>query len=145
MAGMCDFTCNSGFDKQGGTCVSTCNPYRCPEIPVSGVVFCNVEGACDFTCSLGSARQGDICVSTQTGCIPSGCIGTCRGNVCVMGCPNGYTNQNGVGNCVPIGSGCNVATCPTVPNSVSVCTVSGCDFVCNSRYTKLGGACFAIL
>ena len=132
--GSCDWTCNSGYYKSNGVCVSnntynntynncgtgqywsgnTC--YTCGTAPVNG--YYNTSGSCTVTCYSGYYYNSST-------------------NTCVSNYNNNYNNCS-IGQYM---SGNTCYTCNTKPTNAYYTTSGSCSWTCNSGYYSDGAFC----
>ena len=84
-------------------------------------------GDCDTACSAGQACAAGRCLDP----------GDCRANG--VGCAGFSYCDEATGECLP---GCaDSSQCTAPPNSIPVCSVGACGFICNERFGRCDEAC----
>ncbi len=135
-SGTCDWTCNSGYYKNGSMCVSNynynynnnnyggCNVgqyssggtcYTCSGTPVNA--YYTTAGTCDWTCNSGYYKSGNTCVANYN-------------NYNTYSCTVGQYS-----------SGNTCYSCNSKPTNSYYTTQGTCDWSCYSGYYNNGGFC----
>lgn len=80
-AGVCDFTCNAGYSKQGSSCV--CANECCSNADCAAGETCS-GGVCQG--GGGTCVQEDCLAECFVMCFPGFGVGVCAGNLCACTC-----------------------------------------------------------
>ena len=124
----CDFTCNTGFHREGDACIANGNVDCCGvgcqtcTVPVgshatAACVYSSTAG--DFVCSFEcNAPWADCNASAVDWCETDTSLSTAH----CLACNN---------------------VCPVPANGSAVCTATGCDIVCDINYHRCGNQCRA--
>ncbi|SGY37627.1 BQ5605_C003g01846 [Microbotryum silenes-dioicae] len=147
-----DFTCNSGFNKQSGACVTAAYLYDLAprSLPLASTCFHEF-----LSLSLGfPATINRASINLQP---PRPLFWSYKNNyinpatrpaILAIACCLRLSNLNPDTPCLWTSDespACVASACSNLANSVSICTSSeACDFTCNTGFNKQGGACVAI-
>ena len=126
-AGVCQYTCNSGYTNCGGVTASSINCIKTTDLQTDGQNC----GSCGNVCGVGKACVGGKCVQNS-----------CSGNtpdLCVVNKENVCKNIMGT-DALHCGA-CNYACAnnPVANATSNACKNGVCQYVCNSGYTNCGG------
>jgi len=117
--------CIAGYYKNSNSC------YSCGDLPTGAVGWANPGNDCNISgCTAGYSKNGNYCDSC--GVLSANASWANPGNDCVVNCS---------GRSSPDASNTSCTTC-SLPANASWANSSGCDYVCNSGYTKYFWGCY---
>ena len=125
-AGVCQYTCNSGYTNCGGNTAASINCIKTTDLQTDGQNC----GSCGNACSAGKACIGGMCVTNS-------CSGVTP-DLCVVSGTNTCKNINGTDSdhCGACNYRC--SSNPVANATSNTCTAGVCQYTCNSGYTNCG-------
>ncbi len=158
----CGVSCDASLKVCGNACISPdscCVDADCPQPGGGGSASCDPSHVCHPSCPTAEQYCGGTCVSNNDvnncgacaiTCSTNNIAATCSGGACNGICSNGYEDCNNnklsdgcetnitsdINHC----GGCTVA-CSAPPHASPTCGTAGCDFGCDSGYTRVSSGC----
>ncbi|MBR4985125.1 MAG: hypothetical protein IKY83_05240, partial [Proteobacteria bacterium] len=126
-AGVCQYTCNTGYTNCGGETASSINCIKTTDLQTDGQNC----GSCGNVCGTGKACVGGKCVQNS-------CSGSTP-DLCVVGGQNVCKKVSGTDaeHCGACNYAC--ANNPATNATSNTCLNGVCQYTCDSNYTNCGG------
>ena len=141
VAGVCDFTCKTGFTRCGNSCVDlTSDSQHCGSCETN----CGTGVCCNRTC-VDLTSNSQHCGSCIHACsAPANADPVCAAGVCDFTCKPGFTRCGN--SCVDLTSnsqhcGSCIHACSAPANADPACAAGVCDITCKTGFTRCGNSC----